>query len=221
MTRALLLDFGGVLTPSVGRMFRTFETAHNLPAGTLFDAMAQAYGTGGEDSEIARLERGEVDLRDFERALAASFEALGHDVGAERLVARIFAGLDASGRLWDATGIARAAGVRTGLLSNSWATDGYPDDLLERYFDDIVISGAVGLRKPDPAIFHLAAERLEVAVADCVFVDDLEANVLVARELGMTGVVHTGDEDAVLQAVSEALDVDVTGARDVSEVVDG
>jgi epoxide hydrolase-like predicted phosphatase len=58
-------------------------------------------------------------------------------------------------------------------------------------FDDIVISGEVGLRKPEPEIFHLAADRIGLRPEECVFIDDLELNVDGARALGMTGIHHT------------------------------
>jgi uncharacterized protein (TIGR00288 family) len=160
---ALILDFGGVLTPSVGRMFRDFERAHDLPKGTIFEAVARAYGDGGDDSPIARLERGELAVPDFERQLAGSLATAGHEVPADGLVERLHGRLEPSGPLWDATRIARDAGIRTGVLSNSWGVDSYPDGLMARFFDDVVISAAVGLRKPDPAIWHLACQRLDVA----------------------------------------------------------
>jgi epoxide hydrolase-like predicted phosphatase len=91
----------------------------------------------------------------------------------------------------DAVRAARAAGVRTGLVSNSWGAARYPHDLLAELFDGIVISGQEGMRKPAPAIYALGAERIGVPAAACVFVDDLDFNLVPARELGMTAVHHT------------------------------
>lgn len=83
---------------------------------------------------------------------------------------------------------ARAAGLRTGLLSNAGGC-GRPEwpDL----FDTVVLSGIAGVAKPDPEAFLLVAERLGVAPERCVFVDDLRRNVLGAAAVGMTGVHHT------------------------------
>jgi epoxide hydrolase-like predicted phosphatase len=80
--------------------------------------------------------------------------------------------------------------VATGLLSNSWGVQYYPHDLLAELFDEVVISGEVGLRKPDPPIFGVAAERLGVPPEECVFVDDLPGNIEAAEALGMRGVLH-------------------------------
>ncbi len=102
--------------------------------------------------------------------------------------------------------------MATAVLSNSWGVDAYPTELMAEHFDDVVISAEVGLRKPDPAIFRLAAERLAVPASGCVFVDDLDLNVAAARELGMTAIHHDGDEDRVLAELSDAFGVDVTDA---------
>ena len=214
--RALLLDFGGVLTPSVGRQFRDFEVDHDLPKGTVFRAVADAYGSGGDDSDIARLERGELPTAEFELRLAAGFAEQGVEVAAEGLVARLFARMTPGGRMWDATRRLRASGVVTAVLSNSWGVDAYPTDLMAGYFDDVVISAEVGLRKPDPAIFRLAADRLDVDVASCLFVDDLDLNVDAARALGMSGIHHDGDEDRVLAELTDAFGVDVTDAEPIT-----
>src|SRR4029077_15760034 len=81
-----------------------------------------------------------------------------------------------------------ARGVRTGLVSNSWGTTRYPRELLGELFDGLVISGEEGFRKPDPRMYVLGAERIGVAPARCVFVDDLAFNLEPARELGMAVV---------------------------------
>jgi HAD superfamily hydrolase (TIGR01509 family) len=67
-------------------------------------------------------------------------------------------------------------------------------DGIHALFDDVVISAEVGMAKPDPAIFRLAIERLGLAPAECVFVDDWDANVEAAREVGMRGVIHRVDK---------------------------
>lgn len=211
--RALLLDFGGVLTPSVGRQFRDFEVDHDLPKGTIFRAMAQAYGSGGDDSDIGRLERGDLATADFEVRLAATFADHGFEMEAGGLIARLFTRMAPGGRIWDAARRLRRAGIITAVLSNSWGVDAYPRELLAEHFDDAVISAEVGVRKPDPAIFHLAAQRIDVAVQECVFIDDLDLNVEAAAALGMTAIHHDGDEDRVLAALSDAFGIDVTSAE--------
>ena len=84
----------------------------------------------------------------------------------------------------------RAAGVTTALVSNSWSTNHYDRDLLAEIFDAVVISGEVGLHKPEPEIYLRAAEEAGVEPADCVFVDDLRENCEGAEAVGMRAIRH-------------------------------
>jgi putative hydrolase of the HAD superfamily len=96
--------------------------------------------------------------------------------------------------------------VRMSILSNSVGIGSvYDRDGLAEVFDDWVISSEVGLRKPLPEIYELAAERLGLAPADCVYVDDLPPNLKTARALGMATVLHRGDAAATLAELRELL----------------
>ena len=90
------------------------------------------------------------------------------------------------------------SGLRTGLLSNSWGND-YPRDGWDEMFDVVVISGEVGMRKPEPEIFEHTLALLGLPAAACVFVDDLAPNVAAAVEVGMVGVQHTSYEATRLE----------------------
>lgn len=193
--KGLLVDYGGVLTPSVGRSFRDFEEAEGLPKGTVFRAIRAAYEHAGGDGPIARFERGELEREEFEQLLAREFAAAGYELEASGLAARLFSGMRPDGGMWEVVDRAHRAGVRTVLASNSWGVDGYPLDRLARVFDEVLLSGNVGLRKPDPAFFELAAGSIDLPPERCAFVDDLERNVEAARELGMFGVVHVDVEE--------------------------
>jgi putative hydrolase of the HAD superfamily len=99
---------------------------------------------------------------------------------------------------------ARGAGLRTGLLSNSWGVSDYPRHLFGDLFDAVVISAEVGMRKPEERIFLHAAGLLGLAPAECVFVDDIEANVTAAQAVGMTAVLHS-DPAATVARLSDLL----------------
>ncbi len=203
--RALLVDYGGVLTAPVAEAFGTFETAQGLPEGSSFASLAAA-SRSADGGVIGALERGEMELRDFEAELRSLLAASGVTVGeGVALLDGLLRAMEPAGGLWSLVDVVRAKGVRTGLLSNSWGLSPYPMVELRARFDDIVLSGEVGLRKPDPAIYRLAARRLEVEPEDCVFVDDLAGNVRAAAALGMTAVHHTGDDRATWEAVTDAL----------------
>ena len=99
-------------------------------------------------------------------------------------------------------GAAHDAGYRTALCSNSWGTRLYPRERLDPIFDVIVISGEVGLRKPDPAIFELTVKKLGVDASACVFVDDHPGHLMPAAAMGMTTVLHRTPEGTIREVVS-------------------
>ncbi|MGH2984279.1 MAG: HAD family hydrolase [Solirubrobacterales bacterium] len=86
-------------------------------------------------------------------------------------------------------------GLRTGLISNSWSLDHYDRGLLADLFEEVVISAEVGMHKPQPEIYLLAAERLGVEPSACLFVDDLRENCEGAEAVGMTAVRHRGTKE--------------------------
>jgi epoxide hydrolase-like predicted phosphatase len=204
--RGLLLDYGGVLTAPVHLSFAAFEAEHGLEPGSTFRVLLEASRTTG-GGIIGAIERGELTSEDFDGQLRELLEAAGHRAPPGALLEGLFAGMRPDGVLWDVARQARAAGVRVGLLSNSWGLSAYPWEQLASHFDVRIISGEVGLRKPDPAIYQLALDRLEVAAERTAFVDDLPHNVEVAEELGMFGVVHDGDAADTVALLRGFLDV--------------
>lgn len=201
----LLVDFGGVLTTSVGPSFRAAATALGLERGLVMETFLEAYRDAGGDGPIHRLETGRMTAEEFGSELAAALSArAGTEIVADGLVDRLFAGMALDERMFAAVAGARRVGVRTGLLSNSWGSGGYPRERFAELFDVQVISGEVGLRKPDPAIYALAAERLGVPAGGCVFVDDLEVNVHAAEAAGMHGVLHRSADETIAE-LAEAL----------------
>jgi putative hydrolase of the HAD superfamily len=111
----------------------------------------------------------------------------------------------------DAVRRIREGGVGTALLSNSWGIDYYPHDLLAELFDEVVISGQVGLRKPDEEIYHLAVDGLGVPAPECVFVDDLEVNIDTAERVGMRGLHHEHPGETIGE-LERLFDVDLGAA---------
>ncbi|HEY0701109.1 MAG TPA: HAD-IA family hydrolase, partial [Micromonospora sp.] len=109
----------------------------------------------------------------------------------------------------------RAAAVRTGLISNSVGSDIYDRAVLDELFDALVISGEVGLHKPQPEIFLLGAERIGLPPEQCVFVDDLRENCVGAEAVGMTAVLHRGSE-RTLPELERLLGVAMPGEADSS-----
>ncbi|MDP9383667.1 MAG: HAD family phosphatase [Actinomycetota bacterium] len=184
MAKGLLVDFGGVLTTDVFVAFQEFCQTEGLPPDTVRDRFMQDPAARGL---LADLETGKLIEAEFERPFA---EVLG--VAPDGLVDRLFGGMHPDPAMIEAVRAAKSAGVRTGLLSNSWGPDRYDRSAFPELFDANVISGEVGMRKPDPAIYALAAERMGLPADEIVFVDDLPGNLKPARALGMVTVHHRG-----------------------------
>jgi epoxide hydrolase-like predicted phosphatase len=190
--KALLVDFGGVLTTNVFDSFKAFCRAEGLPE----DAVKSMFRERGEGlALLRRLEKGELTAEEFSQQFAP---LLG--VNPDKLVERLFAGVGPDEPMLDAVRRARRSGIKTGLISNSWGEGlAYEPALLEELFDVVVISGDVGLHKPQPEIFLLAAERVGVGPGDCVFVDDLRENCAGAEAVGMTAILHRGSAGTLPQ----------------------
>ena len=198
--KALLVDFGGVLTTEIWSSFADFCEQRGLDAG----AAKELFRDNPEALAALRgMETGEVSQTDFEQSFA---KLLGTEPGG--LIDGLFAGLQPDQPMLEAVGRARDAGVPTGLISNSWVMDHYTDEI-RALFDQVVISAEVGLHKPQPEIYRLAAERLGVAPEDCVFVDDLRENCAGAEAVGMTAVLHR-EADQTIAQVEELLGVQLT-----------
>jgi epoxide hydrolase-like predicted phosphatase len=206
--RALVVDYGGVLTEPLTEVMAQWCAAERILAeefaAVMKDWLGTSYGEAGEANPVHALERGELAVATFERELAQRLRTTdGEAVQAAGLLTRMLAGLQTlQPTMLEALRHARSAGLRTALLSNSWGLD-YPREGWEELFDTVVISGEVGMRKPEPEIYLLAASRLGVEPAECVFVDDLAPNIRGALAAGMTGIRHRDAEQTIgeLEAV--------------------
>jgi putative hydrolase of the HAD superfamily len=187
----LLIDWGGVLTTNLFTSFRDFCVKVGIDPQTLRDRFSK--DPSFRELLIA-LEKGELEEGEFEQQLAPL-------LGAEPdgLIDGLFAGVHPDEPMVEAVRRARAGGIRTALVSNSWGVHRYPHDLFEELFDGVVISGEEGTRKPARRMYELGAERAGLAAEQCVFVDDLPFNLTPAAELGMATVHHTSAEESIPQ----------------------
>jgi epoxide hydrolase-like predicted phosphatase len=188
-----------VLTTSIGDAFEAFCRREGIDPDVLKGILKSAYGVGTEpDALVSMMETGRMDQDEFERRMAAALSRdLDRPVAAEGLLSRMLADLHFDVPMVLAVREVHGAGIPTALLSNSWGVEYYPRDLLEQLFDEVVISGEVGMRKPDADVFLLAARRLRLRPGECVFVDDTKANVEAAEAVGMRGLVHERAEETI------------------------
>ncbi len=199
--RGLLVDFGGVLTTDIFESFQAFCEAEGLVPDRVRTTFRS--DDGGRqllfDLELGKLSEAEFEKR-FARHLGLAVER------ADGLIDRLFGGMRPDRDMEMAVVMAKRQGIRTGLISNSWGSGRYELDRFPELFDGWVISGEEGIRKPDPAIYALGAERIGLPPGEIVFVDDLRGNLKPAREMGMATVHHVRAEETIRQ-LEELLDV--------------
>jgi putative hydrolase of the HAD superfamily len=181
----LLLDFGGVVTTD----FFAALGAHCERLGLPHDSFRNLVTADPKGRKLYhQVERGELSQPAFEQKIA---QLLG--VPPAGLIQGLLADLRPDPLMAEAVARARTAGIRVGVITNSWGTapyDPYAAYQLDQRFDAVVISSQVGLRKPEPAIYRLAADELAVPLGGIVFVDDIAANLQPAKELGMAVIHH-------------------------------
>jgi epoxide hydrolase-like predicted phosphatase len=199
--RGLLVDYGGVLTTSVFASFADFCAAEGLAP----DRVVRLFLTDpGARDLLYGLEEGSLPEDAFEDGLAT---LLG--VSADGLIGRLMASTRPDEGMIAVVRQARAHGIRTGLVSNSWGLDWYDHELLGELFDGVVLSGAVGIRKPAPEIYRMGAESVGLPPGECAFVDDLGGNLKPAQALGMATVRHE-TTDRTVAALERLFGVDLS-----------
>ena len=192
--RGVIVDWGGVVTNPILDTVDAWLSLEQIDRDSYRAVMrswvTDAYGDGA-DNPIHALERGECTNEEFERLLAEQLTHVdGGPVRADGLLARMFAASALEAAMVDLIRSLRQAGLRTALLSNSWGNGGYARDLFSDLFDAVVISAEVGMRKPEERIFRHTAALLGLEPQECVFIDDVLANVAAAEAIGLVGWHH-------------------------------
>jgi putative hydrolase of the HAD superfamily len=184
--RAVLFDFGGVMTTSVLSAFRAFGAGLGDPGLPL-----RLLGKGERGGELlVAHEEGRISEQEFETGFAAILGEHGAEVEPSGLIRRMQADLRPDPDMIGLVSSLRAEGYPVGLLSNSFGDDCYVGFDLPAMFDAVTISGEIGVRKPSRRAYRIACDHLGVSPEETVMVDDLQQNIDAAARLGMGGVVH-------------------------------
>lgn len=209
--KAVIWDFGGVVTSSPFDAFARYESERGLPPGTI----RRINATNPDGNAWARFERAEIDAVAFGMLFGEEARGLGHEIaGAD--VLSLLAG-DIRPAMVAAIDAVKAAGLRTGCITNNVRAGrgaGMASDMAKAQavsaimarFDQVIESSKAGIRKPDPRIYSMMCEALGVAPAECVYLDDLGINCKPAAELGMRAIKVTGEAQA-LADLAEAVGI--------------
>lgn len=205
---AVLFDYGGVLTGPVGDSIQAWHAADGIDPASFTRTLKQWLSrTVNWETPIHRLETGELSIAEFEQVFAAELTTVdGAAPEAAGILGRMFAGMRPDPVMFELAEELRACGIKVGLLSNSWGNT-YPRPEIDALFDPVVISGEVGLRKPDAAIYRHAVDLLGVPAGQVLFVDDAEPNIIAAQAAGLRALLHTSPRctRAALAALVPAL----------------
>jgi putative hydrolase of the HAD superfamily len=196
--RAVISDFGGVLTNPLWEAFAGWNANVGADPGVLGMALQKAAEQTGEHPLYA-LEKGEMTEGEF---TAAVQEHLPGDIELSGFREVYFSHLHANEPMIDLMRDLRGRGLRMAMLTNNvreWEALWRAKLPVDEIFEVVVDSAFVGMRKPEREIYELTLDRLGggVRAEECVFVDDLDVNCDMARELGMTAVQYVSAEQAI------------------------
>jgi len=211
MIKAVLFDFGGVITTSPFEGFARYEVAAGLPEGLI----RQISSTNPDANAWAKLERSDVDRQGFAALFEDEGRALGHEVSADEVLACLKTTL----RPEMVAAVHKLIEThKTAILTNNLVSDDEADadvsptgdmHAVMNDVDVVVESSKVGIRKPEPRFYEIACELLDVQPSECVFLDDLGINLKPAKAMGMTTIKVTSGPQA-LDALESVLGISLS-----------
>ena len=198
----VIFDFGGVITSSPFEAFNRMEAERRLPR----DFVRRVNSANPDSNAWAMFERAECSAAEFDELFLAEARALGHELDGASVIAclsgdirpNMVAALD---RLSD-------EGFKLGCITNnvpsgrgagmaSSATKAAAVEAIMARFDHIIESSKVGIRKPDPRVYLMMCDALDVAPAACIYLDDLGINCKPAAAVGMAAIKVTSGQQAL------------------------
>jgi putative hydrolase of the HAD superfamily len=193
--RAVMFDFGGVISSSPFESFARLEAERNLP----LDFIRTVNATNPDTNAWAQLERSEVDIDEFVALWSAEALKLGHEIDAREVLARLVGQIRPE--MVQAIRACRDAGFKTACLTNNFGSvdAAQSPEVLAIYelFDAVLESRVLGYRKPDPRFYEAACEAVAVTPPEAVFLDDLGVNLKPARAMGMRTIKVTDPGQAL------------------------
>lgn len=209
--RAVICDFGGVLTTPLVGSFMAFQDQTGIPTEALASAMGRIYERDGTHP-LYELEKGHITEHDFLATLRTELAVeLGHEPELHDFKEIYFRALNPNEEMIAEMAAARDAGYRMAMLTNNvreWEPLWRAMLPVDEIFELVVDSAFVGMRKPEPEIYHLTLERLrshdpaalsDLEYSECLFIDDFEVNCAAARELGIRAVRFASTDQALAE----------------------
>jgi putative hydrolase of the HAD superfamily len=202
--KAVIFDFGGVITASPFEAFNRLEAERGLPQ----DFVRRVNATDPDSNAWARFERAEISADEFDALFEAEAAALGYALPGRDVLAVLAGAIRPA--MVAALDTLKVAGYGLGCITNNvptghgagMARSGDRSDAYEAIFarfDHTIESSKAGVRKPDPRIYLMMCEALALDAIDCVYLDDLGINCKPAAQLGMRAIKVTSGEQALAE----------------------
>jgi putative hydrolase of the HAD superfamily len=205
--RAIVSDFGGVLTTPLFAAFAAFQDEVGISPENLGKAMRVGLAEG-EDLPLFRLERGEISEDEFIERLEDGLESiLGHRPHLHHFRQKFWGALHPNEEMIALMHELKASGLKMAMLTNNvreWEPLWRSMLPVDEIFEEIVDSAFVGCRKPEARIYELTLERIGMPAEACLFIDDLEPNIEGAEAAGMSAV-HFRDNAQAIAEIRAAL----------------
>ena len=212
MIKAVLWDFGGVITTSPFEAFNRFERDNDLPQ----DIIRRINATNPHTNAWAKLESSQISVDEFDEAFAEEARSLGHEIRGQQVLALLSG--DLRPRMVSALEVIREK-FKTGCITNNVRNQGEGPGMASNadragriaevmdMFDVVIESSKVGIRKPNPEIYRIACREMKIEPGEAVFLDDLGINLKPARDLGMT-TIKVLNVDQALSDLGTHLDME-------------
>ena len=195
--KAIIWDFGGVITSSPFEAFNKFELNNNLPK----DIIRTINSENPDDNAWAKFERNDIDLDEFDNLFSIEADKKGFEISGKQVV-RLLSG-EIREQMVDFLSFLKKD-YKLGCITNNIQNSGSEKvnhineaSKVMEIFDHIIESSKVGLRKPDPKIYHMSCDALGVKPEQCIYLDDLGINLKPAREIGMTTIKVIDPTEAI------------------------
>jgi putative hydrolase of the HAD superfamily len=212
--KAVIFDFGGVMTSSPFEAFNRYEAQRGLPS----DTIRRINAANPDGNAWALFERAEIDGAAFDTMFASEAAALGHDIAGADVLA-LLAGEIRSAMVTALKRI-KDAGLTTGCITNNVPAGHGPGMAMTAekaqavaeimtLFDHVLESSKIGIRKPDPRIYQMMCDALNIAPEHCIYLDDLGINCKPAAALGMHAIKVVGGAQAIAD-LSQVLGMDLS-----------
>ena len=201
--KAVLWDFGGVITSSPFEAFNKFEVEKKIPV----DFIRQINAENHETNAWAKLESSEINLNEFDRLFRLESSAKGHEISGKEVInllsgeirpemVSVLEKLKENYIVGCITNNVNA-GQGPGMARSKRKHDAIEEVMSN--FEFIIESSKVGVRKPDPKIYKLACQRASVSPTECLYLDDLGINLKPAKAMGMRTIKVLSPDQAIVE----------------------